>query len=401
MTYPTIGATDERRNYIEPAVGGTVGYVNNILPSLNAPPQGASSYAVAPSLSVNRTTTRQHVHVQYNPIFTFYEPSSVSVLDAVDQSALVEYQNHPSPYLAINVDDYFARTSNVFNGSYPFSQGGLTGGLQNPGAAAIAPFAQQLSDTADAGLAYQFGRNAMVGASGSYANFKLLDPGEANGLDNSHGGGGSAFYDRRIAAMQYLGLSYEYDRTLAGPSTTEVDAKLQTILPFYTLYLTSRLSCSLSGGMQYVVVEQPTKPTANSWQPAGAVSMGWQGNRGAVSANYLHTITTGKGVAGAYNSDSVNGIGTWNFNRKWVARVEVSYTTLNAFTQLANFPAQSGNSYAIWSSLHHDFNDNLTLEGGYERLHQNFAGIPVITENPDSDREFVTVTYRFQKQLGR
>jgi hypothetical protein len=336
---------------------------------------------------------------EYDPMFSFYEPTSV--LDSVDQSATAIYENHPSPYVAISLQDYFSRTSDVFDVSYPFPEGGLTGTVQSPGEAAVAPYAQQLSNTATLEFAYQFGRNAMVGGGTSYSNFKLLDPADALGLTNSHGGGGSAFYDRRIAAMQYAGISYEYDRTLAGPSGAEVDIKVQSILPFYTLYLTRTFSCSLSGGMQYVDAEQPMMPTSISWLPAGVFSMGWQGNRGTVSASYLHAVTSGRGLAGAFSSDSANESGTWSFAHKWMARVEASYTSLNTVVQLVDLPYEGGSTFAAEGSLTHDFNDHFTVEGGYERLQQNFKGIAVISKNPNSDREFVSVSYRFKKPLGR
>jgi hypothetical protein len=399
VLYPSVGTVEARLNYVAPSLKVNAGYLDNVLPGLNAPPVGDATYSFAPSISLDRTTPQQQMSAEYDPTFTFYEPTSS--LDAIDQSASATYQYHSSPYLAISIGDFFSRTSNVFDVNYPFAQGGLTGGVQGPGAAAIAPFAEQLNNTANGGFAYQFGRNAMVGAGGSFSNFQLLDAADALGLDNSHGGGASAFYDRRIAALQYAGISYEYDRTLAGPSKTEVDAKVQSFLPFYTIYLNRTFSFSLSGGAQYVGVAQPAKPTSNSWQPVGVFSMGWQANRGSVSASYLHTVTSGRGLAGAYNSDSVNGLGTWGFTHKWMARAEASYTTLNTVVQLADLPYQGGDTFAIRGSLAHDFNEHFNVEGGYERLHQSYTGIAVIFKNPDSDREFVTVSYHFDKPLGR
>jgi hypothetical protein len=399
MLYPSVATADEQTNYLAPSLSANAAYLDNVLPGLNASPVNDASYSIVPGISFDRTTTRQQMTAEYDPTFIFYEPDSV--LNSVDQTASAMYQNHPSPYFVISLQDFFSRTSDVFDGAYPFSQGGLTGGVQVPGVAVIAPFQEQLKNTTDAGFAYQFGRNAMVGASGSYSNFELPNPAASPGLANSHGGGGSAYYDRRIAAMQYVGISYEYDRTLAGPSEAEVDAKVQSILPFYTLYLTRTFSCSLSGGAQYVGVAQPTQPTSYSWQPAGVASVGWQGNRGTASASYLHTVASGNGLAGAYNSDSVNGLGTRSFAHKWLARAGATYTTLNSVTPLVNLPYQGGHTFAAGASVIHDFDDHFRVEGGYERLQQNYTGIAVIFKNPDSDRTFVSVTYRFEKPLGR
>ena len=37
---------------------------------------------------------------------------------------------------------------------------------------------------------------------------------------------------------------------------------------------------------------------------------------------------------------------------------------------------------------------------GYDRLQENYPGIPFIARNPVSDRESVTITYEFRKPLG-
>ena len=399
MLYPSVATADERANYLASSLILDAGYLDNVLPGANAPLVSDSIFSVIPNISLNRTSAHQQMVAEYNPDFVFYEPTSE--LNTVDQSASAVYQGHPSPYVTISLQDCFSRTSNVFDVNYPFAEGGLTGSIQSPGAAAVAPFAEQLNNTANGGFAYQFGRNAMIGAGGTYSIFDFPNPADALGLGNSHGGGGSAFYDRRIAAMQYVGISYEYDRTLAGPSLAEVDGKVQTILPFYTLYLNRRFSASVSGGIQHATVEQPAQPASTSWQPSGVISMGWQGNKGTAAVSYLHAITSGRGLDAPYNSNSLNGMGTWNFAYKWKAKVDATYTTLSIVTPLTGLPYQNGNTFGVGGSLIYGFNDHFTIEGGYERLHQNFAGIAVIFKNPDSDREFVTFSYHFDKPLGR
>ncbi len=411
MMYPTVSAIEERTNYLASSLVVDVAHLNNVLPGLNASPRKDTIYSFVPSLLLDRTSPRQQLSATYLPTLTFYEPDSP--LDAVDQSASLIYQNHPGPYTAIMIQDFFTRTSDVFSGSYPFSQGGLTGSAQASGPTAIAPFAEQLTNTANASGAYQFRRNSMAGIDGRYSIFNYPNPAQAQGLNNSKGGGASAFYDQRFTGTHYAGISYDYNRVLSDPGNTQpagsqIDAKVHSILPFYTWYLSRTFSFSISGGTQRVSVTQPPQPgskqpppPANLWSPAGVVSVGWQGNRGAISASYLHTVIVGGGLAGAFNSDSGNATGSWTFRHMWSANAAFTYSTIAPAVQLTGLGYQGGDTITASASVLHEFSEQFTLEGGYQRLHENFGGITAILQNPDSDRIFLTATYRFNKPLGR
>jgi len=52
-------------------------------------------------------------------------------------------------------------------------------------------------------------------------------------------------------------------------------------------------------------------------------------------------------------------------------------------------------------SMGRSFLDHLSTSFGYQRLQEHYTGIAVISENPDSDRVYVTVSYEFKKSLGR
>jgi hypothetical protein len=45
--------------------------------------------------------------------------------------------------------------------------------------------------------------------------------------------------------------------------------------------------------------------------------------------------------------------------------------------------------------------EHFNAEIGYARLHQSYSGVAVISSNPDSDREYVSITYQFTRPLGR
>ena len=71
-------------------------------------------------IALNKSTAATKDHVAYSPGFSLLSADEPA-LDTVDQSASLGFQDRLSPHLSISVQDYFLRTSDVFNESYPFS----------------------------------------------------------------------------------------------------------------------------------------------------------------------------------------------------------------------------------------------------------------------------------------
>jgi hypothetical protein len=396
LQYPTTSGEESQSNYLNLGIAVNAAYTDNILPNVGVKPTSDETYSILPSVNLNRTTPRQQAVLSYSPTILFY--GHTSSLDSVDHNASFVFQGRPSPHTAVNLEDFYVRTSNVFSGQYPFSGGGLTGSTVTPVSAVIAPYAEQQTDTASGAFTYQFAADGMVGGGGSYTNLDFPNPTQASGLYSSSGESGSAFYSRRLSAAQYIGVSYDYSRTVTNPPNSSIDIQMQSPFPFYTIYFNTKSSLSFSGGAQYVSISQSQLESSNTWSPAGEVSMGWQGNRGAVAISYLHVVTSGGGLLGAFHSDSVNGSGNVAINRTWSASLGVSYATISAVTQLSGLNYSGGNSFTANATLQHSFGEHFTVQGGYDRLGQNYTGIP--SAIPNSDREFVTVTYIFRKPLG-
>jgi hypothetical protein len=45
--------------------------------------------------------------------------------------------------------------------------------------------------------------------------------------------------------------------------------------------------------------------------------------------------------------------------------------------------------------------EHFTAGFGYAHIHQNFGGVAVISDAPDSDREYISISYQFARPLGR
>jgi hypothetical protein len=326
MPYASTAGSEARSNYLSANLTVAPSYIDNVLPNTTATPVGDFIYSIFPSLTFDRSTPRQKEQFTYSPTFTFYDPTSS--LNAIDQSAALALQLRLTPEVAVSLQDSFSRTSNVYNEASLFSTP-VTGSTQTPTPAVIAPFVEQMANTTDGVLSYQFARNAMIGGGGSYTIFDLPNAAEAPDLYNSNTAGGEVFYSRRFSRMQYLGLAYQYARTVVSPVSAQSETQTHALLPFYTLYFNRAFSMSISAGIQHVDVTESQLPTVNSWAPSAAASIGWQGNRGNIAVSYSRTITSGGGLIGAFNSNSVRGSGSWELTRTWTGELSGSYQSIS------------------------------------------------------------------------
>ncbi len=413
MPYASEGTEGGRTNYLSASVGASAGYIDNAIPGYNwtgaTTGENDTTYAINPSISLARSTPRQAITLTYNPSFTFYQPTSQ--LDSINQSASLVFSERLSPHLSFDLQNFFLRTNNVFSGSYPFSTGGLTGANQAPIPALIAPFAQQMTDTISGSLSYQFGLDGMIGGSGSYSNLDYPNYTQAVGIYNSSGESGSAFYSKRFSRSQYGGLSYSYSQysgEIVHP--TAFQTVTQTFSGFYTYYFNTRFSISLSGGAQDTSVNIPGSPSYNAWSPSGVASIGWQGKRGSISSSYLHAVTSGEGLYGAFYSDSESLSAGWIFGPRWTSSFGISYVNISPLTTGSSGSGPTnlftgyfgGDTFTASASLSHTLKEHLSAGVGYDRLHESYPGNPtVLNTNPDSDQFFGSISYDFRKPLGR
>jgi hypothetical protein len=396
--YANEATPENLPNYMFAGITASAGYFNNVLPTQTATPVNDEIYSFYPTVGIIRATVRRQISASYSPSFTFYEPTTV--LDSINHGATMTFQDRFSPHITFNVEDYFYRTSDVFDQSYLFSGGGVSGSTQTPATILITPFERQLSNLAHAFLSYQFGRDGMIGGGASDSTYYFSEPSATTGLGNSHSDGAWAFYNRRISAKQYTGVSYQWERTAAQTSLQRSYTQTNSLLPFYSFYITKTTSVSISGGGQHVDVTSPNLPASNSWSPEGDISVGYQGKRGFLSASYSYTITSGQGLIGAYITNNAVLGGGWNLTPTWTASVSVSYASTSNATPII-FTSLGGTTLAGQASVTHSFHNALFMNIGYERLHETYSDIPIIAANPDINQVYGKISYQFTKPMGR
>jgi hypothetical protein len=435
QSYPAVPASEERSNYLRGGVAFTTAYTDNAVgpvtpsnctqPSLSGPceaqPVSDVSYSVAPFIALDEATPRLHLALTYAPGFTFYQRETS--LNEADQNASIDLEYRLSPHVTFSARDGFQKSSNVFNQPDLASAAAVTGSTEAANFSVIAPIADRLSNSGDAGITYQFAANSMVGASGTFTNLHYPNQAEVPGLFDSGSQSGSAFYSLRIARRHYMGAVYQYQRLLAYPVPGTNETQTHAALVFYTVYLRPRFSISFFGGPQYADVGPqffetacppptgvppvpavppcfaPASPGSRNWNPAAGGSLGWQGHLSSVAVSYVHLISSGSGLIGAVRMDNASASLRQQLTRRLSASVAGGYTQNDV---LAAPPTVSSNGHTILGTagLQQQFGQHLNLQLGYTRLHQDYASVAVLA-TPNTNREFVSISYQFAKALGR
>lgn len=407
QSYPQVPTSQERSNYLQVGVTFSSAYSDNIVGSTgsNSGPVSDESYSVFPTLALNETTTRLHFILTYAPGFTFYQHNSQ--LNEENQNASIDFQYRMSPHVTVSARDGFQKSSSVFNQPSLGTAGSVSGGIQEPNQSVIAPVASQLNNSGNAGITYQFAANGMIGGSGTFSNLHYLDPAQVPGLYDSSSQGGSAFYAHRISKMHYIGMTYQYQRLLSYPAAGTNETQTHSLLFLYTLYATPRLSVSFFGGPQYANIgpqfSQTTTiplPASQSWHPQVGGSLSWQGRLTSVAVSYSHMISGGGGLLGAVKMDSANASIRQQFTRALSGSVSGGYAQ-NDVLASAVAGANSGHSLSGTASVQQQFGQHLNAQLGYTRLHQSYSSVAVLASTPNTNREFVSISYQFSRPMGR
>lgn len=398
QSYPTEVGSEIHSNYLRGGIRFATSYIDNLYAGSSAP-LSETTFSVYPTISYDQTTTRQHRTFTYSPGFTFYQPSSA--LNEVDHSLNALYQYRLTPHTTINASDSFQQSSTSFGLTDSSTGGAVSGSPQPFTPGIIAPFAERLSNTANAQFSYQFSPVGMVGISGTIAKLNYPNSSETPGLYNSDNRGGGAFYNRRLSATQYAGLNYQYSMILAYPQNSQETTQTHTIDGFYTIYFKPNLSFSLSGGPQYYSTTQTGSLTSGSWGPMVMASMNWQGTHTNLAASYSRQVTAGGGLLGAFKSDSSSLSARWQITQQMSAGTSISYADNRSVTPFLSLTTQNGHGFSAEATFGYMINSQFALNFEYDRARQIYSGVAAIAVDPNSDRETVSLTWQFARPLGR
>jgi hypothetical protein len=399
QSYPLATVSEERSNYLLGGITFNAAYSDNVLSSTSSGPVSDVSYSVWPTIALDQTTTRFHTTLTYAPGFTFYQRTSA--YNQADQNLAADLRYRLSPHVTAWVHDGFQKTSNVFNSpeqGLDISVSGSPEGLSNT---IVAPLADQLNNTGSVGMTYQFSANAMVGASGAFSNLHYPNPDQVPGLYDSATRAGTAFYAFRITPQHYIGVTYQYQDLLAYPARVTNQTQTDAALFFYTFYPTQHFSFSLFGGPQYYNAGAQFIPTGTlvaapveSWTPSAGASLNWQLQRTNIAVSYFHSVSGGSGLAGAVQLDSATASLRQQLTRNLSGTISGAYANNGILTATSS----GGHTIIASAALQRQIGAHISAQAGYTRLHQDYA---FFSANPDTNREWISVSYQFARPLGR
>jgi len=227
----SMGFTSEgRSNYLRGGLAFSSAYDSDVTTGSNGQPISDVTYSIFPTISLDQTRSRLHWVFNYSPGFTFYQKTSS--LNQANQNLGVNLTYRLSPHVTLSLHDSFIKTSDVLNQPSSDLQQPVSGGVFVPNYSVIAPISDQLTNTANATLTYQFAANGMLGASGTFTNLHYSNQSQVPGLSDSSSKGGSAFYSHRLSKMHYIGVTYQYQMFLAYPTLGQSETQSHSIFGF-------------------------------------------------------------------------------------------------------------------------------------------------------------------------
>jgi hypothetical protein len=126
--------------------------------------------------------------------------------------------------------------------------------------------------------------------------------------------------------------------------------------------------------------------------------MNWQGRFTGAAVSYSHVISGGSGLMGAVHLDQASAMMRLQFSRTLRASVAGLYANNNMLA--TSLLSNNGHTIAATAAVQRDLGEHLRLELGYTRLHQSY-GIPLLSSTPNTNREFISISYEFARPLGR
>jgi hypothetical protein len=393
--YSTVTGAEARSNYLNTTVAVTASIEDNVPSSNRSTPIRDVMYSVTPTISFDQTTPRLHQTVLYSPGFTLYQDTSD--LNVADHNGSYSLKYRWSPYLALGLSDSVYRSSNIFNRT----PGGVSGSVQSLTATAIAPYANQIGNSANLVLSYQFSKNAMVGASGTSTIVKYSNQTQAAGLSDSNSRGGLGFYNRRIGIAKYVGAAYQYSFMQSTSAIAESNTQLHTIYGFYMANLKNVLLTSVAGGIQKYSAVDSSLPTYELWSPVVSASMGLQKNHFSYAASYSRTVTGSSGMLGAYRNNQTSA------SMRWKPVNVLAIVSLGSYSieknVLKNSVTANPGGHTVSGSISAEIaiGQHLGLSAGYERLHQSYSSVAVLQAAPDSNRLHFSISYIIRRSLGK
>jgi hypothetical protein len=367
-----FAAEQEHTNYLRGGLSFSPAYDDGLLFSVGG---GDVTYSIRPTIAIEESGARLHWSLFYSPGFTLYQRNTS--LNQSDHDLLAEFEYQLSPHVTITLKDDLTKSSAYSYHFDPNPIGAETGILQGPNQTVISLLADTLFNSADGQITYQFSANGMIGAGGTEREFRYLNPAQAVGFANSSSRIGTAFYTHRLSRKHYIGATYQFQQLLSYSHPNGNETQTHGAFLFYTLYANSMFSLSLFGGPQHFEFTGLEIPTKLGWAPAGGAALGWQGRHTSANLSFARRVTDGSGLQSSALSTSTDLAIRHQLAKDLTLAVGGNYAINSLVDPL--LPGSAGHTISGGLSLQRKLGEHFSVELGYDRAHQSYSNIPVIS----------------------
>jgi hypothetical protein len=384
----------QRSNYLRGGISLQGSYDDNIFTT--SPAEGDASYTISPNIAFDMSRSRLRWDLHYSPGFTFYQRFSAE--NQVNHDFSTTFQYELSPHVTLNLQDVLAKTPSFSSFLQPGTVGGAVNVGQSPAFLIVPPLVSTLSNSDSGQITYQFSPHSMVGMGGNSYELYFLGNSPLQGLSDSSVRGAQAFYSYRFGAKHYLGFHYNFEDMLAHSSGLETQVHGETL--FYSLYFSPRASLSLFGGVQHADTEGLGLSALTGWSPTEGGGFHLQGINNSLAINVSRSIGTGGGLEGAVKSSTGNVSFRHQFTSHLTGNLQGTYSVNNVLQPGAQVETR-GHTLYFGGSLQRSLGPRLGIELGYNRINQHYGSVGAISNNPNADRGWISISYQFARPLGR
>jgi len=300
----------------------------------------------------------------------------------------------------LSIGDTFQKTSDLL--SLPEQSSAASGGnpIRPPNDSLVPPSTPIISNFSYLEMTYQFRPNEMVGGKGTVSGLWYPDRSNLPGFFDSTAQAGELFYAHRVSGRHYIGATYGFQNLMSHPGT--IETQTQSTLLFYTLNLPPTLAVSVFAGPEHSDTHGGGSLPLTAWSPAAGASVGWRGAHASFTASYAQRISAGSGLAGAVRNNRVDSSIRWQLAKAFTTALGASYSTSNLLdSQPSATGGSGGHSWSGIASLQHPLGERLIAQVGYTRLHQSYSSVAAISEAPNRNNVWISLSYQFERPLGR
>jgi hypothetical protein len=357
------------------------------------------SYDMEPHIAITHSATRLSYDLAADAGFIVNR--TLSDQNRSNESGTLDVSYRLGQFTALRLSDSFMNTNGLWSGSQPgISSGPGIGPVQQPNSA-LFTYGHFMTNTALAELTWQFSAVDSAGIRATHSVDWFPSGADSPLIGTLYGGqtyAPEAFYNRRLSARQWFGLTARAERfDTSGPVGRTDTANM---LLMYGINIRPTTTISFFGGPELAMTSLPKEPTSQpssfprrGWYPSAGAVFNWQGRRTSVVTSFSHSISDGAGLASAVTSDSASAELIRQLGRSFEIGPVFQFSNSEPIVGTLTF-----RTYSELLQFSYQIHSRYQFSGGYAREDQSASAA---SGNISTNRVWIGFSLGFLRPLGR